>query len=250
MDDFLHNLRSGKLKQPDRRRDYSDFNKAPQQQQQQQPQQRRSGYDRRRTDYYAKVTHDHFMMIKNAMDVLIENQKRTTEALVSRNKMTSRVATALDALVAMVGRKWGYEDLIPPPAELDGPPEASPDASMDTSVSPAPALSDLSAAAADRGTLEPSGEDLSAADMDVSMEDEEMDIEDMNEGPSEEEESSDSIVDMISNMRAAGDSWKKIADHFNAQQIPTLSGRGKWAGPSIKKLWEAGVSDTETDTDD
>ena len=72
MDDFLHNLRSGKLKQSDRgRRDYSDY-KGPQ---------RRAGSERRRTDYYAKVTGENFALVKDALESLAEQQKRIADAL-------------------------------------------------------------------------------------------------------------------------------------------------------------------------
>jgi len=72
MDDFLHNLRSGKLKQSDRgRRDFADY-KGPQ---------RRVGNDRRRTDYYTKVTGENFALVKEALDTLAEQQKRIADAL-------------------------------------------------------------------------------------------------------------------------------------------------------------------------
>ena len=72
MDDFLHNLRSGKLKQQDRgRRDYGDY-KGPQ---------RRVSSDRRRTDYYAKVTSENFALVKDTIDGLARQQKRIADAL-------------------------------------------------------------------------------------------------------------------------------------------------------------------------
>ncbi len=94
MDDFLHNLRSGKLKQPDRgRRDYSDY-KGPQ---------RRAGSERRRTDYYAKVTGEHFALVKDALGSLAEQQKRIADALAARTKAESRIADALEAIAATLG---------------------------------------------------------------------------------------------------------------------------------------------------
>jgi hypothetical protein len=80
MDDFLHNLRSGKLKQPDRgRRDYSDY-KGPQ---------RRAGYERRKPDYYAKVTSENFNLVKGSLDVLADHQKQIAEAIATRIKLIS-----------------------------------------------------------------------------------------------------------------------------------------------------------------
>jgi hypothetical protein len=40
-------------------------------------------------------------------------------------------------------------------------------------------------------------------------------------------------------MRAEGDSWEKIARRMDEQGIPTVSGKGKWRGPAIKKVWDA-----------
>ena len=89
MDDFLHNLRSGKLKQQDRgRRDYSDY-KGPQ---------RRAGSDRRRPDYYAKVTGENFALVKDALESLAEQQKRIADALTAKTDTESRIADALEVI--------------------------------------------------------------------------------------------------------------------------------------------------------
>ena len=93
MDDFLHNLRSGKLKQPDRGRSHADY-KGPQ---------RRVSNERRRTDYYAKVTGDHFALVKDAIESLAEQQKRIAEALTANENAQIRIADALEAIVARLG---------------------------------------------------------------------------------------------------------------------------------------------------
>jgi len=49
------------------------------------------------------------------------------------------------------------------------------------------------------------------------------------------------IRPIIEKMRAAGDSFQKIAEHFEAEGTPTLSGRGKWSKATISNLmkrWE------------
>jgi len=47
------------------------------------------------------------------------------------------------------------------------------------------------------------------------------------------------LIGMIESMRGTGDSWEKIARHFDEQNIATISGKGKWRGPAVKKFWEA-----------
>jgi DNA-binding transcriptional MerR regulator len=85
MDDFLHNLRSGNLKQPDRnRRQYGDPQyKGPQ---------RRTSPERRKKD------HDHgeiLTAIKDLLKNLHESQKRMVKALDERNKTENRKIKAL-----------------------------------------------------------------------------------------------------------------------------------------------------------
>jgi hypothetical protein len=93
MDDFLHNLRSGKLKQTDRgRRDYTDY-KGPQ---------RRVNNDRRKTDYYAKVTNENFALIKETLDALADSQKRIANAMAERGKTEVRIAEALESIAKMM----------------------------------------------------------------------------------------------------------------------------------------------------
>jgi hypothetical protein len=47
------------------------------------------------------------------------------------------------------------------------------------------------------------------------------------------------MLDIIASMRTKGNSWEKIARHMDDQNIPTVSGKGKWRGPAIKKFWDA-----------
>ena len=168
MDDFLHNLRSGKLKQSDRgRRDYSDY-KGPQ---------RRAGNERRRTDYYAKVTGENFALVKDSLDSLAEQQKRIADALESIVDLLSRQGTAA--------------------SETSG--QA---ASGDTQATDS----------ADDWQI--SGDKLAQADR-------------------------PKLLQQIASMREAGQSWEKIARRMIEKHVPTLSGKGTWRGPAVKKFWDA-----------
>ena len=186
MDDFLHNLRSGKLKQPDRgRRDYADY-KGPQ---------RRAGSDRRRTDYYAKVTAENFALVKDSLDLLAEQQKRIADALVARKAIEARIASALEAIAARFGHR------VSGPDAATGQPDE-----LET------AQADESAPAGDNEAF--SGDKLV-------------------------DEDRPRLLDMIASMRETGQSWEKIARQLVEDGVPTVSGKGLWRGPAVKKFWDA-----------
>jgi len=201
MDDFLHNLRSGKLKQTDRtRRDYSDY-KGPQ---------RRAGNERRRTDYYAKVTNENFAMIKETLDRFAEQQRRIADAMEARCKMEARVAGALEAIAAMLSSEWGHS--LPSTANAIAP---DLDAIADHGSPPSDTSQAQSAAGNALQRITAKGNGRLGDDQ----------IPD--------------IVHAIAGMRKKGDSWEKIARHFDEKGVPTVSGKGKWRGTTIKKLWDA-----------
>lgn len=191
MDDFLHNLRSGKLKQSDRgRRDFTDY-KGPQ---------RRVTNDRRKTDYYAKVTNENFALIKETLDTLADSQKRIADIMGERKKAEVRIADALESIAKMMRRDLGVEDPVPQPDITN---EMTDEESVDESYS----------------ITEPLVSDSHIDGIEA-------------EGDSE-------LLGIISKMRDQGDSWEKIARYFDEQNIPTVSGKGKWRGPAIKKYWLA-----------
>lgn len=190
MDDFLHNLRSGKLKQPDRgRRDYTDY-KGPQ---------RRAGSERRKPDYYAKVTNENFALVKDSLDLLAEHQKRIADTVTAIEKTDARIANALETIATMIVRHLGGQDAI---SGQNGPADSEPDR-----IVPTEAVDDRS----DVGTDNQKPGDAGKPEM----------------------------LDMITAMRADGNSWEKIARHMDEQNIPTVSGKGKWRGPAVKKFWDA-----------
>lgn len=194
MDDFLHNLRSGKLKQPDRgRQSYQDY-KGPQ---------RRGGSERRKPDYYAKVTAEHFALVKGSLDMLTENQKRIADAMAAREKTEVRIADALETIASMMERQWGAQDALSPGKEPTGPKSDKDTIACGVSVK----------AADDRPSIGTGNRKLSA-----------------NDKPG--------MLDIIATMRTEGESWEKIARHMDEQNIPTVSGKGKWRGPAIKKFWD------------
>lgn len=87
MDDFLHNLRSGKLKQQDRGRSYND------------PQyksgQRRGTMDRRKKEL---ESFERLNAIKEVLETISETQKSMAEAYVKRTQAENRKAIAMEVL--------------------------------------------------------------------------------------------------------------------------------------------------------
>lgn len=110
MDDFLHNLRSGKLKHHDRgRRDYSDY-KGPQ---------RRAGADRRKHEHYAKAKKENMNMVKELLETISQNNKRMADAYEARSAVEERKAAALESIakglaVYLKSEKPEVEPLVDP----------------------------------------------------------------------------------------------------------------------------------------
>lgn len=191
MDDFLHNLRSGKLKQHDRgRRDYNDY-KGPQ---------RRAGSERRRPDYYAKITGENFGLVKASLDSLAEQQRRIADAIAARTDTESRIANALESIAAMLNRQGNID--VPSPSSVEASETGDSVSPVDASL-PAPAQS-----------WDTSGGKL--ADEDRSR-----------------------LQAAIASMRHAGHSWEKVARQLIEQGVPTVTGKGIWRGPAVKKIWDA-----------
>lgn len=47
----------------------------------------------------------------------------------------------------------------------------------------------------------------------------------------------ENLLKIIKSMRESGESFDKIARHLEAQNIPTLSGRGHWRGASVSRIF-------------
>ncbi len=98
MDDFLHNLRSGKLKQQDRNRSiYNDQYKGK----------RRSSMDhRRKVDHHdAKETAERLDAIKGILEGISQTQKRMAEAYEAASRAEVRKAEALETIASGL-KQW------------------------------------------------------------------------------------------------------------------------------------------------
>lgn len=122
MDDFLHNLRSGKLKQQDRGRSYND------------PQyksgQRRGAMDRRKKEL---ETFERLNAVKEVLETISETQKRMADAYEERTRAENRKARAMEVLAKNL-----YQMLNPKAQNADA--LFAPESAQEPAAEPAKAI--------------------------------------------------------------------------------------------------------------
>jgi hypothetical protein len=203
MDDFLHNLRSGKLKQSDRsNRSYGD------------PQykagQRRNAMDRRKKELDA---FERLNAVKEALESISSTQKRMVEAYETRTRAEERKARAMEVLAKNI-----YRMLNPEAQDADAL-FASEPVPMIAPPAEAAASDKVEDATAD-DEEEPGGDSASVQTHKLT------------------EAERQRLFVIIDRMRIAGDNWEKIARHIASQGYSTVSGKGSWRGIMAKTLYE------------
>ncbi len=186
MDDFLHNLRSGNLKQADRnRRQYGD--------QQYKGPQRRTGAERRKRDQENGLQTEALNAIKELLKSILENQKRMSEVLDERNRAEERKAVALEMIAERLSRM---------------PSEKAPESA---------------AANATKVRVDNKATVKRTVPLAIQTKNPKNGIDDAG------------II--ICRLRDEGVSYAKIADTLEAKGIPTVSGKGRWRGQSVQRLY-------------
>ena len=201
MDDFLHNLRSGKLKQHDRsNRSYND--------QQYKGSQRRNTMDRRKKGNDAS---EQLSAIKELLESVSETQKRIAAAQESRAKSEERKARAMEILANNIYRMFNPNaekmDELPVQEACPAPAEAA--EAIDGPALPDPEESETG----DTRTDDTISRKMTA-------------------------ETRKEVFDLIGKMREEGLNWEKIARSIATQGYPTVSGKGSWRGVMAKNLYE------------
>jgi hypothetical protein len=203
MDDFLHNLRSGKLKQHDRSRSYSDP-------QYKGGQRRNTHQDRRKKELEA---FERLNAVKEVLEAISGTQERMAEAYEARTMAEVRKAKALEVLAKNIYR------MLNPDAKAE----------------------DVEALFAPDPATELAAETLIAPDSEIqaiTQGPEDVDIE-SDTGPKKLTDSQRHIIfEVIEQMRDEGDNWEKIARHIASQGYPTVSGKGSWRGAMVKNIHE------------
>lgn len=233
MDDFLHNLRSGKLKQGDRsNRSYNDpqYKGGP----------RRNTMDRRKGHFdNNKESSERLNAIKEVLENLTESQKRMAEAYKARTRAEERKATAMEIIAKSL-----YQMANPNANDTDTlfakEPGQSLNFTSDTNAAESETSSDEIKQFTDQQFDAEKSEELLESDEIDETVDEDID-EDMDElTPSGRltELDRQTLHTIIGQMRENGEGWEKIARHIAAQGYPTASGKGSWRGVMVKTLYE------------
>lgn len=207
MDDFLHNLRSGKLKSDRSNRQYGD--------QQFKGGQRRNANDRRKGGTHAhhdnKEATERLNAIKEVLETLSETQKTMAQAYQERTRAEERKARALEILAKniyrLVNPKAQDSENLFSELEVDHTNEQIPE--------------EVHAA----NTQAPSEDYAAQEDLDTSRE-------------RLTDEDRDALQVLIGEMREGGNSWEYIARHIASKGYPTISGKGNWRGVMVKNLFE------------
>jgi hypothetical protein len=215
MDDFLHNLRSGKLKQGDRsNRSYGD--------QQYKGGPRRNTMDRRKGHYDNKESFERLNAIKEVIEALADTQKRMAEAYQARTLAEERKAKAMEILAKSIYRI------------------ANPNASANEA-------DELFATETPRAPVKEIEEPLETARLSEHAEKEsfEEEIPDRSVQATADEPQGKlssshrrKLNDLIHKMRTEGHSWENIARQISSNGYPTVSGKGKWRGAMVKNMYE------------
>lgn len=204
MDDFLHNLRSGKLKQHDRGRSYNDP-------QYKGGQRRNTHQDRRKKELEA---FERLNAVKEVLEAISGTQSRMAEAYEARTKAEERKARAMEVLAKNIYR------MLNPDAD-----------DADDLFAPEPAA----AAVADlvsETVIQP--DDAMAEPEETTEVEPETDAEPRKLTESERK----TLFKLISEMRDEGNKWEQIARHIASKGYPTVSGKGTWRGAMAKNLFE------------
>ena len=228
MDDFLHNLRSGKLKQQDRsNRPYNEQYKGGQ---------RRPMMDRRKKDLDTKEFIERLAALKEVFENLAVTQKRAAEAHEARNLVEERKAYAMEVLAKNI-----YQMLNPNAENIDAlfPPQSA-------LVSSKKPLAEKESALAQEEEINTVLKGVDEASEITETTQQTMDpAPGAAEGavadkPSHKLTPADReiLYPVISRMREKGNSWERIARHIADQGYPTISGKGNWRGVMVKNLFE------------
>jgi hypothetical protein len=199
MDDFLHNLRTGKNKPFDRNRKQFDSNgyKNPD---------RQGTNDNRRKDAFQRPPSvDHFPAIKILLGDISDGQRRLADIYERRATAEERIASALERIAS------GFSDNNPPlqPAVSELKIEQE---SRVVSETDEPAL-----------VLQP---EITTTLFQTEKTDDSIELElDRNR-----------VLEIIGDMRKEQMSYEKIARTLEVQGIPTFSGKGAWHSQTVSKL--------------
>ncbi len=201
MDDFLHNLRTGKNKPFDRNRKQFDNNGYKN------PERQGPNDNRRKEAFQRSPPTDHFPAIKKLLGDITDGQRRQAEIDERRATAEERIASAMEKIALGF-----YEKNLTPPAsqpemKTDWQSRVVPEVEKPVHVSQPVIPEGIGA-----GKTETASDAIKPG-MDRK-----------------------SVLEMIGAMRKEQFSYEKIARTLEAQGIPTFSGKGAWHSQTVSKL--------------
>ena len=212
MNDFLHSLRSNKDKRFDRnRRNYESPGYRPNDRQSSSDRRRKGSYRAQQNEQaqaYAAIN-KLLPTIKTLLESLNDDRKKLIEAEERKAAAMETIATFLKQLSSATADALPVLESVESFCEND--------------------------------TCEPVQDEEPLVPEDAGMKDDETQIAlKGKDAPAEtgmpKSNQRDDLTSMIIGLREQGFSYEKIARHLEENQIPTISGRGKWRGQAVSKL--------------
>ena len=212
MNDFLHSLRGNKDKRFDRnRRNYESPSYRSNDRMNNSDKRRKGPYrsqQNEQTQAYAAIN-----KLLPTIKALLESQTEDRKKLIEAEE---RKAAAMESIASFLKQlSGGATDALPVLESIES--------------------------FCENDACEPVGEESSRVPEDAEMQANDQGVDTEEEKPAAEagQQTSigrDKLVPMIQALREQGFSYEKIARHFEENQIPTISGRGKWRGQAVSKL--------------
>jgi hypothetical protein len=206
MNDFLHSLRSNKDKRFDRnRRNYDSPGYRPNDRMNTADKRRKPSYRSQQNEQaqaYAAIN-KLLPTIKTLLETLNDDRKKLIEA-------EERKAAAMEAIAVFLKQLSGVTgDALPVLESIES--------------------------FCENDTCEPIQQEQSLVAEDAGTQDEDVKASVAETGDTKALQR-DKLTGMILELREQGFSYEKIARHLEENQIPTISGRGKWRGQAVSKL--------------
>ena len=212
MNDFLHSLRGNKDKRFDRnRRNYESPSYRSNDRMNNSDKRRKGPYRSQQNEQaqaYAAIN-----KLLPTIKALLESQTEDRKKLIEAEE---RKAAAMESIASFLKQlSGGATDALPVLESIES--------------------------FCENDACEPVGEESSLVPEGAEMQSDEQGVDPEEEKPAAEAGQQtamhrDKLVSMIQALREQGFSYEKIARHFEENQVPTISGRGKWRGQAVSKL--------------
>ncbi|MBT8339916.1 MAG: hypothetical protein HKP58_19960 [Desulfatitalea sp.] len=215
MDDFLHNLRSGKLKSERPNRPYGDpqYKGGP----------RRNVNDRRKGHHDNKESTERLNALKEVVETFVESQNRMADAYHKRIRVEERKARALEIIAESI-----YKTINPEADNIEALFDVEARATLKAQIPPPSPASETDKTFTPEAVIaETQSEDWMADEASNATSSRKL-----------TELDRQTLQTVIGQMRDKGNSWENIARHITAQGYPTISGKGTWRGVMAKNLYE------------